>query len=203
MVLRKLPAEANGRHPMLAKQYSHRLPADYDMGLIRERAARRGPMWDRTKGLAFKGFVARERGQYGATGNAYSSVYLWLDASAAADFIMDERFQSVTDSFGRPRIETWLPLDARKGPATQARALYREDLDLGEAVDRAALRVAETERNGALAAQADTLAVVTALDPWAWRLVRFTLSSGLPDPSRPGTAYQVFYLARPGIASLR
>jgi hypothetical protein len=187
---------------MLAKQYIHRLPADYDMTRMRERAATRGPLWDNTEGLAFKAFVARVSGEYGATSNAYSSAYLWLDAAAASDFAMGQRFQSVIDSFGRPRIETWLPIDARKGPATRALALYREDIDLNASADRVAVRAREVERNAVLAGQADTLAVATALDPWDWRLVRLTLSADVPDAKRPGTAYQVFYLAQPGVSAL-
>jgi hypothetical protein len=188
---------------MLAKQYTHRLPHDYDMARIRDRVATRGPLWDQTEGLVFKGFVARIRGEHGATGNVYASVYLWHDAAAAADFIMGDRFQAVIDSFGRPRIETWLPLDARKGPATQAQALYREDFDLEETVDRAALRAREADRNATLAGQADTVAVVTALDPWAWRLTRLIVSAAAPDPKRPGKAYQVLHLAQPGLRALR
>lgn len=188
---------------MLAKQYTHRLPADYDMAHIRDRVAARGPLWDQTVGLVFKGFVARVRGEYGASGNAYASVYLWHDSSAAADFIMGERFRSVIDTFGRPRIETWLPLDARKGPAAKARALYREDIDFNEGLDTAALRAFEIERNDGLAAQADTLAVVTAIDLTAWRLIRLTLSADAPDSTRPGKAYQVFHLAQPGVHTLR
>ena len=41
---------------MLSKQYIHRLPADYDIGHVRERAARRGPLWDAAPGLGFKAF---------------------------------------------------------------------------------------------------------------------------------------------------
>lgn len=44
---------------MFAKQYSHRLPADYDMNLIRRRAAQLGPSWDHTEGLLFKAFIAQ------------------------------------------------------------------------------------------------------------------------------------------------
>lgn len=76
---------------MLAKQYSHRLPSTYDMGIIRERATRRGPLWDDTEGLGFKAFVVRERGRYGATANVYSAVYLWLDAEQTADFFRFNR----------------------------------------------------------------------------------------------------------------
>ena len=36
---------------MFAMQYSHRLPTDYDMEIIRRRVAERGPQWDDTEGL--------------------------------------------------------------------------------------------------------------------------------------------------------
>ena len=105
---------------MFAKQYSHRLPADYDMGVIRRRAAQLGPLWDHAEGLLFKAFIAQEHG-----GNVYSSVYLWADPLQAADFLLGERFQKVLDSFGRPHIESWLPLDVQRGPAQNALSLYR------------------------------------------------------------------------------
>lgn len=91
---------------MFMMQYTHRLPADYEMGRIRERAGRLGREWDDTRGLGFKAFLAQERGIYGAIGNSYSSLYLWLEDEAAVDFIADERFKAVTGSFGRPSIET-------------------------------------------------------------------------------------------------
>lgn len=188
---------------MLAMQYIHRLPADYDMERIRLRAVTRGPVWDGTPGLAFKGFVARERGRFGAIGNVYSSVYLWLDPARAADFIMDDRFRNVVDSFGRPRIETWLPFDVRTGRAAHAHTLYREDVALADAVDHAVLRSQEAERNAVVADEADTVAVVSALDLSAWRLIRLTLSAAAPDAARAGDAFQVLYLARPEFDSLR
>jgi hypothetical protein len=188
---------------MLAKQYTHRLPADQDMGRIHERAARLGPLWDATEHLIFKAFVTRERGRLGAPGHAYGSIYLWQDAAAAADFVFGERFRNVIDSFGRPQIETWLPFDARRGRALDARSLYREDILLDDTTDLAALRRAEIERNADDAAQADTLAVVSAVDPSSWRLVRLTLSADVPGTARPGIAYRILYLARPGLGAVR
>ncbi|MDB5984746.1 MAG: hypothetical protein JWQ69_5761 [Pseudomonas sp.] len=187
---------------MLAKQYSHRLPADYDMNIIRQRVTERGPLWDETEGLAFKAFVVQTRGQYGAVGNLYASVYLWIDVQAATDFIMGERFESVINSFGRPSIETWLPIDARKGPAKQALSLYREDLPFAETADRRALMSAEVERNQGIAQRADTVAVATAIDVTSWKLVRLTLSSAAPDSGHAGVAYEVLHLAQPGLESL-
>lgn len=188
---------------MFAMQYSHRLPADYDMQIIRQRAARRGPLWDDPEGLAFKAFVSRERGRHGATGHVYASVYLWLDASAAARFLMGERFQSVIDSFGRPRVETWLPLDARAGNGSDRKAswLLREEHPLDAGTDRAVLHAAEAEANRQRAAGAGTVAVWTALDLDAWRLVRFTLSADAPETSDGDTLYEVLHLAQPGIGA--
>ncbi|WP_432731425.1 DUF4865 family protein [Variovorax sp. W6] len=189
---------------MFAMQYSHRLPADYDMQIIRERAARRGPLWDDTEGLAFKAFVSRERGRHGAAGHVYASVYLWLDASAATRFLMGDRFQAVIDSFGRPRVETWLPLDARAGTdhARKATWLLREERALDAGADRAALHAAEVEANRQRAAGAGIVAVWTALDLDAWRLVRFTLSAHEPGTTDGSTLYEVLHLARPGIGAL-
>jgi len=188
---------------LLALQYSHRLPADYDMHRIRERAARRGPLWDGVEGLVFKAFVARQRGRDGAIGNVYASVYLWHDSQAAAQFLMGERFQAVIDSFGRPRVESWLPLQAVAGRGGPARALYREERVLDAGLDRAELLEAERASGRRVADQADTVAVWSALDLRDWRLVRFTLSSAEPDAARAAAVYEVLHLAAPGRAVLR
>lgn len=189
---------------MLANQYSHRLPADYDMERIYRRATSRGALWDATPGLAFKAFVARRRGEDGAAGNLYASVYLWLDVSAAADFVLGERFQTVIDGFGRPAIETWLPIDARTGRAGKAKVLtlYREDTVLADTADHAAAKAQAIEQNRLIGIRDDTVAVVAAIDVSNWRLTRFTLSSAPADSSRPGLAYQVFHLSGPGLDKL-
>lgn len=188
---------------MFAMQYSHRLPADYDLQIIRQRVAERGPLWDDTQGLVCKVFALQQRNRHGATGNLYASVYLWSDSGAAVRFLMDERFQAVVDAFGRPQIETWLPLDARRGHATQALSLYRDERVLKAAEDRAALQAQEIEVNREIAARADTVAVWAALDLSAWRLIRFTLSSAPADPARGGEVYDVMHLARPELDQLK
>jgi Domain of unknown function (DUF4865) len=199
---------------MFAMQYSHRLAADYDLEIIRERVAQRGPQWDDTQGLIFKLFALQQRNQHGATGNVYASIYLWFDSDAAVDFLMGERFQAVVNAFGRPQIETWLPLDARNGAASTARSVYRDERLIDAGVDRAALYVEESERNRSIAARADTVAVWAALDLAAWRLVRFTISSARPDALRGGErdgpltaqhsghVYEVLHAAQPERARL-
>lgn len=179
---------------MFAKQYSHRLPADYDMGVIRRRAAQLGPLWDQTEGLLFKAFIAQESG-----GSVYSSLYLWADPLQAADFLLGARFQKVLDSFGRPHIESWLPLDVQRGLAPTALSLYREEWPIEPGADRAERVTQEKLRNRQLADSSDTFAVFLALDVQAWRLVRFTVSAKALDPEHSGIGYQVLYLAQ-GVA---
>jgi hypothetical protein len=189
---------------MLTLKYAHRLPAAYALGTIRERAATRGPLWDATPGLAFKAFAIRARGVAGASGNAYASIYLWHDAAAAMDMLADPgRFGAVIEAFGRPVVETALPLAARaKGDAGEVRALVEEQVALDADVDPASLRKAEAARVADMIAEPDVLAAVSALDPTSWRLTRTALVRTPVEAIRGGTAYEVAYLARPGWARL-
>jgi hypothetical protein len=187
---------------MLAMQYRHRLPADYPMARIRGRVAERGPAWNETPGLGFKAFLLRERGRLGAEENAYASLCLWGKAGAALDFLTDARFASVAESFGRPRIDTWLALDARAAPAGPARTLIREAVPVEPGTGLGALRAAEAERNRAALAREGRLAVLSALDTGAWRLLRLTLSAEPPARSEQANAYEILHLARPGWAAL-
>lgn len=187
---------------MLTLHYAHRLPADYDMQLIRQRAAERGPLWDTRPGLACKAFVVTEKDRHGANGNLYASIYLWRDSSAAAAFLTGDGFQGVIDSFGRPQVETWLTLDAQPGPARQALALYKEVIPVALAADRQQVLNWEIERNRLLADSSDTVLAWTALDPNAWQLIRFRLSAAAPETVEGTSVYEVLYLAKPELEAL-
>ena len=188
---------------MFMKQYIHRLPADYDMDHVVKRATDLGPDWDLTPGLGFKAFIAQRRGEHGAVGNSYSSLYLWLSESAAMDFITGDRFQKVIDGFGRPAIETWLPLAAGYGEIEAARTVYREDIVIAPGTDMAALTTEERGRTRRAVDFSGTVAAISAIDLSNWRLSRFTLSSqALLTPAR-GSGYEILHLASPGAELLR
>ena len=188
---------------MLTLQYSHRLPADYDMQLIRQRAAERGPLWDNRPGLALKAFVATEKNRHGANGNLYASVYLWRDTAAAAAFLTGESFQGVIDTFGRPQVHTWLTLDAQLGPARQALALYKEIVPLAASADRQQVLDREIERNQLLTDCSNNVAAWTVLDPHAWQLIRLRLSAAAPETVEGASVYEVLYLAKPELEALK
>lgn len=187
---------------MLIAHYAHRLPSNYDVGLIRARAAQRGPEWAATAELYFKGFLLRERGRYGIGANEYSSFYLWRQDDALRDFLRDDRFRGVTDSFGRPDVQTALAIDARKGRGRVARFAYKEEGDIPRDADLDLFCAQEAERNRAVASDAASVAAAVAIDPRNWRVIRIVLSENEPTGSEQGVAYEVLYLARPLLETL-
>jgi len=149
---------------MIIAHYAHRLPADYDLGIIRKRAKERGPLWDALPELHFKGFLLRERGRLGAIANDYSSLYLWRKDEAFRDFLISDRFKAVTDSFGRPAIETRFALDARKGAGHLARFATRQERAIPRDADLTAEFAAEIVRNRETAEQSGTVAAAVGVD---------------------------------------
>jgi hypothetical protein len=80
---------------MIIVHYGHRLPANYDIGLIRKRAAGRGHLFDAIPELYFKAFLLRERGRFGAIASEYSSLYLWRKSEGFRNFLVEGRYKSV------------------------------------------------------------------------------------------------------------
>nr|WP_283808668.1 DUF4865 family protein [Variibacter gotjawalensis] len=182
-------------------QYAHRLPADYDMSKIEERATQRGPLWDTMPGVGFKVFAARRR-SHGTADNVYTSIYVWLETAAALKFLSDDRFGAVVSGFGRPLIETWLPVDVRVNAIGGAKAtsIVRSAIDVHGA-DIAALRANENERNAVLLREG-ALAAVSGLDVHRWQLVRYAVLPEVKAEQNGEIAYDMLHFARPGWAAL-
>jgi hypothetical protein len=187
---------------MFIVHYGHRLPANYDIGLIRKRAAERGHLFDAIPELHFKGFLLRERGQFGAISSEYSSLYLWRSDEGFRSFMVDGRYKSVTDSFGRPATETRVALDARRGSGRIARFAYKQEQDIPLDADLTSVFAAEIERNGVRAKEKGTVAAAVGVDVQSWRITRILLSEHEPEDSARGVAYQVLYLAKPLLETL-
>ncbi|MDR0243590.1 MAG: DUF4865 family protein [Burkholderia sp.] len=187
---------------MLTAYYVHRLPADYDLDIIRNRVRARGGLWDDTPELLFKGFLLRETGRFGATENGYASFYLWRNEQAFARFVTDGRYRVVTDSFGRAPIDTQVALDARKGPASTGRFARLETLDIPADADLDATLAREIARNREVAARQGVVAATVGLDPLRWRLTHALVTEHEPGDGGAGTVYQVLHLARPLLDTL-
>ncbi|RQS36457.1 DUF4865 family protein [Burkholderia sp. Bp8992] len=187
---------------MLTAYYVHRLPADYDLEIIRNRVRERGRLWDDTPELLFKGFLLREAGRFGATENGYASFYLWRSEQAFARFVTDGRYRVVTDSFGRAPIDAQVALDARKGAAATGRFARLETLDIPADADLDATLAREIARNREVAARQGVVAAAVSLDPLRWRLTRALVTDHERDDGAAGTVYQILHLARPLLDTL-
>ena len=187
---------------MIIAHYAHRLPADYDIQIIRSRAAARGHLFDAIPELYFKAFLLRERGRFGAIANEYSSLYLWRADKGFRDFLVDGRTKSVTDSFGRPRIETRFALDALKGDGKEARFLFKQERDIPLDADLTSAFAEEIVRNREAVREAGVVAAAVGVDAQRWKFSRVQVLEREPSGSEQGTAYQVLYLARPLLREL-
>jgi hypothetical protein len=165
---------------MIAMQYSFTLPADYDMGIIRERVADKGPALDRYDGLGFKAYLIADRAQ-GSDENLYAPFYLWPDADQMQRFLDTPVFPGVANAFGWPSIKVWPVWNAHlSAEARKARYATREIAPIAPYSNLADLKKAEQEAmlqdvsEGAVAA-------VSAFEPTGWTSLRFRLWRDLPD----------------------
>jgi Domain of unknown function (DUF4865) len=190
---------------MIAKQYTVPLPADYDMGLIRNRVAKLGPSYDTFAGLHFKAFLIRERGRAGSIANEYAPFYVWKDTESLWRFAAGDGFRGIIDSFGRPPIHTWLSWHVNVRPGLQAgevRSATREENSLPAAQPLAAMREEEKFEDDQWDASPTVCLRVIAVNIERWTLVRFTLWNCRPDEvSQEVSAdrFEVLHLAAPGL----
>jgi hypothetical protein len=182
---------------MLTAFYMHRLPADYDTGILHTRARQRGALWDAAPDLYYKAFLLRESGHYGATENNYASLYLWRHDAAFSEFINKGSYLNVTKSFGRAPIYVESALDARRGPSSTARFAYRETFAIPDDADLNATLARETAQNREAAMLQGVFASVVSLDTQRWTLTRVLLSEEEPRGEHAGTAWKILHLAQP------
>lgn len=188
---------------MYAMRYGITLPADYDMKIIRERVASRGPLTDDYEGLGFKAYLVRERGVDGSPVNEYAPFYLWEDTGGMNRFLWGGGgFGGIVADFGRPAVSHWTGVAFGHGPryGTRPRGASRVVEPIPAGADPAA---AVAEAAGAWEERSEAAgvhSVVLAVDPRHWQLVRFTLWAGpAPDGAdgAHGERYEVLHLSTP------
>ena len=128
---------------MIAMQYRIVLPADYDMGSIRQRIADKGHLLDDFPNLAFKAYLYADRTAAYAQGreNLYAPFYLWHNTEGMNAFLGSAGFSGVVASFGRPLVRTW----------SMWRADVASDLSGAERATREILPIAGTYLAGNVA----------------------------------------------------
>ncbi|MFF8935636.1 DUF4865 family protein [Streptomyces paradoxus] len=182
---------------MHAMQYELTLPADYDMGVIRDRVARRGHLLDDWDGLGLKAYLIRERGLRGSPVNQYAPFYLWNTVDGMNAFLWGGGFQGVCDDFGRPPVRQWTGLAYEEGGASHPRfaVLRRQPVPDGVALADAVADAVDETRWPAAAEGA--LLAAAGVDTSRWELVRFSLWEHDP-PKADGEVFEVLHLSAPG-----
>ncbi|MES4889728.1 DUF4865 family protein [Streptomyces sp. NPDC096012] len=182
---------------MQAMQYEMTLPADYDMGIIRERVARVGHLLDDWDGLGLKSYLVRERGRYGSPVNQYAPFYLWNSLAGMNRFLWGGGFQRPVDDFGRPAVRQWTGLAYAEGTASRAAFAVRQREPLPDGIELSALMedaAGDTER---LAGADGAVLAAAAVDTHCWELVRFSLWED-DAPEAAGDVFEVLHLSAPG-----
>ncbi|MFH8467772.1 DUF4865 family protein [Streptomyces sp. NPDC017991] len=189
---------------MHAMQYEITLPADYDMGVVRDRVARVGHLLDDWDGLGMKVYLLRERGVDGSPVNQYAPFYLWDTPEGMNSFLWGPGFQGLVNDFGRPVVQHWAGLAYEDGGAAGAtpEVAVRRRVRVPEGVpptEVAREAVRETRR---LAALDGAVGAAAAVDPRHWEVAHFSLWAHDP-PEADGETYRVLHLSAPGRDRLR
>ncbi|WNI33621.1 DUF4865 family protein [Streptomyces sp. ITFR-6] len=187
---------------MHAMQYEITLPADYDMGIIRDRVATRGHLLDDFPGLGVKAYLMRERGEDSPV-NQYAPFYLWSTPEGMNSFLWSPGFQGVVRDFGRPEVRHWTGLSFTRGASSAAlpRSATRRREPVPESAAPADAVEAALEESRRLAKAPGAVVTALAVDPLHWELVHFTLWDG-PAPEEPGERFEVLHVSRPGLEDL-
>ncbi|NUR63181.1 MAG: DUF4865 family protein [Catenulispora sp.] len=192
---------------MYAMQYEISVPADYDMGILRERVAKASPILDDREGLGLKAYLIRELAD-GSPVNQYAPFYLWHDTTAMSRFLFaGAGFERIIRSFGRVTVRQWTGVAHFSGATTEAptaasrrtQAVPVHDDKLSSWVEEVA---AEAEL---LAKRAEAHTVALAIDPTRWELVEFALWAGAVPEDVATTAterYQVRHVSKPELGKL-
>ncbi|MEU1199434.1 DUF4865 family protein [Streptomyces sp. NPDC005813] len=184
---------------MHAMQYELTFPADYDMGIIRDRVARVGHLLDDWDGLGFKTYLIRERGVDGSPVNQYAPFYLWNTGEGMNRFLWGGAFQGLVDDFGRPAVQHWAGLAYEEGGAagSPARVAVRRREHLEPGVELSEAMEEAVREAGRTAALDGAVCAAAAVDPRHWQLVHFSLWDH-DSPKVTGDVFQVLHMSAPG-----
>ncbi|RZT08108.1 protein of unknown function [Duganella sp. CF402] len=181
---------------MIAMQYSFVLPADYDMGVVRERIAVKGPLLDDLPGLVFKAYLHAE-----APEQTYAPFYLWRDEEAMHGFLNGPAFAGVARAFGWPSVKTWTPWHATiRADVRQARFATRGGMVIAPYSALGELRLQE-EAYAQQALAQGALAVVIGFEPVAWTITRLCLWRDEPATTAGERRYDVGHVSAPGVTA--
>jgi hypothetical protein len=181
---------------MLAMQYSIQLPRGYDAALIRERVEKRSKLFEALPGMVHKAFL------YSDFDKLYAPFYIWENVDGAKEFLLDELFQGVIDSFKRPRVRSWVVLNQGHGNKDLIPTFAVREVDLipaEESLETVVRR--EMKLHQEMTANGNLYYNVSAIDPDRWEIIRYHLWKDQQSASNTAAdctqTYEVLHISEP------
>jgi hypothetical protein len=173
---------------MLAMQYSIQLPPDYDAEAVRERVNTRSKIFDDHAGLVHKSFLYNEQDKI------YAPFYLWRDVDEARNFLLDDLFKGVADTFNRPRARSWLVMHSCYGNKDITPTFARREADMVPMEEPLADYVQrDLKHQEELASDPNLYMHILAVDSERWEMLHFSLWKDKKSAPKPvGDAYLTY-----------
>lgn len=181
---------------MLAMQYSIQLPENFDAESIRRRVSSRRKLFDDHEGLVQKSFL------YNDAEKIYAPFYLWKDVAEARDFLLDDLFKGVVDTFNRHRVRSWFVVHMAYGNRALTPTFAQREVDIIPAEERLGPYLKrDKDRQEELAKNPNLYMHVVALDADRWEILHFSLWKDRAGAIRSGSdsslTYEVLHVSEP------
>jgi len=181
---------------MLAMQYSIQLPDNYDGALIRTRVNARKKLFDDHDGLVHKSFL------YNDADKVYAPFYVWKDVTEAKEFLLDDLFKGVIETFTRHRVRSWFVVHMAYGNRTLTPGFAQREVDIippEEKLDYYLKR--EKTQQDELLKNPNLYMHLVALDADRWEILHFSLWKDKANAVRPSSdshlEYEVLHVSEP------
>lgn len=181
---------------MLAMQYSIHLPGNYDTALIEQRVRARRSLFDDHAGLVHKSFL------YNDHDKLYAPFYVWKNLDEAQQFLLDDLFRGVIETFKRHRVRSWFVLQLAYGNRTLQPSYALREIDAvpAEAKLDSYLKQ-EKDHQAELLSNPNLYMHLLALDADRWEILRFGLWKDKASAAKPhGDScidYEVLHVSEP------
>jgi hypothetical protein len=181
---------------MLAMQYSIQLPPNYDAAHIRERVNSRSKLFDAHGGLVHKSFL------YNDQEKLYAPFYVWKDVMEARDFLLDDLFHGVIETFSRHRVRSWYVTNMQYGNRDVKPSFAHRETDVIAPEERLDRYLAnEQEMQAELLKDPNLYMHLIALDADRWEILRFSLWKDKQSAVKPHSDtfmdYEVLHVSEP------
>lgn len=181
---------------MLAMQYSIQLPPDFDGQQIKTRVASRKALFDEHEGLVHKSFL------YNDADKLYAPFYVWQDVGRAQEFLLNDLFKGVIDTFSRCRVRSWFSTHMAYGNRALVPAFAYREVDVIAPEERLDVFLQqEKTHQDALLSDPNLYMHLVAFDAERWEILRFSLWKDAASAQKPGSdsyiGYDVLHVSEP------